>query len=217
MHAVAGTTVALLPGLTLEGTVFYRQLWALVTRNPNPTPALGELLVQSGQGRAWGGELIVHFKSSSVLSGWLSYTLSHSERRQTSDAAYRLFDYDQTHVFSGVVTASYAGFFLGTRFRVSSGMPRTPVTGAYFDATTDGYYPIFGPQNSERLPAFWALDIRIEKTFHVKGIAFSPYLEAINLTNRRNAIDYAYSRDFGQRDTVKGLPRTVVAGIALRI
>jgi len=217
MHAVAGTAVTLLPGLTLEGTAFYRQLWALVTRNPNPSPSLGELLVQTGQGRVWGGELLVHFRSSSVLSAWLSYTLSRSERRQASGAAYRLFDYDQTHVFSGVATATYAGYSLGTRLRVSSGMPRTPVIGAYLNAAIGGSEPIFGPQNSERLATFCALDVRIDKTFRAKGIAFTPYLEAINLTNRKNAIDYAYSSDFRQRDTVTGLPRTVVAGIALRI
>ena len=215
LHVVAGTTVALLPGLTLWGTAFYRQLWALVTRNPSPVPPLGELLVQEGQGRAWGAEFLVHIRSSSVLSGWLSYTLSRSERRQTASAAYRLFDYDQTHVLSAVATASYAGFSLGARLRLASGMPRTPVTGAFYDSTSAGYYPIFGPQNSDRLPMFCALDVRLEKTFRAKGLAFTPYVEALNLTNRKNAVDYAYSMDFRQRDTVTGLPRTVVAGIAL--
>jgi hypothetical protein len=142
---------------------------------------------------------------------------SRSERRQTSSAGYRLFDYDQTHVFSGVATASYAGFSLGTRLRVSSGMPRTPVTGGYYDATNASSEPIFGPQNSERLPTFCALDLRIEKTFRAKGLAVTSYLEAINLTNRKNAVDYAYSLDFSQRGTVTGLPRTVVAGLAFRI
>jgi hypothetical protein len=217
LHVVAGTTVALLQGLTLEGAAFHRQLWALATRNPNPSPAFGELLVQTGQGRVWGAELLVHFRSSSVLSGWLSYTLSRSERRQTSSAAYRLFDYDQTHVFSGVATATYAGFSLGTRLRIGSGMPRTPVMGTYFDGSVGGYYPIFGQQNSERLPVSYALDLRLDKTFRAKGLGFTPYLEAINLTNRNNAVDYVYSSDFRQRGTVPGLPRTVVTGIALRI
>jgi hypothetical protein len=49
------------------------------------------------------------------------------------------------------------------------------------------------------------------------ALEVTPYLEAINLTNRKNAVDYAYSSDFSQRDTVTGLPRTVVAGLALRI
>jgi hypothetical protein len=215
MHVVAGTSVALVPGLTLEGTAFYRQLWALVTRNPNPLPPFGESLVQDGQGRVWGAELLVHF-TSSILSGWLSYTFSRSERRQSSSAPFRLFDYDQTHVLSAVAMASYAGFSLGARLRVASGMPRTPVTGAYFSASIVTYEPIFGPQNSERLPTFSSLDLRVEKIFRVKRFAVTPYFEGINLTNRKNTEDYAYSPDFSQRAMVTGLPMTLVAGVALK-
>jgi hypothetical protein len=177
---------------------------------------LGQQLVQDGQGRAWGAELLIHFLSPSVFSGWLSYTFSRSERRQSASAAYRLFDDDQTHVLSAVGTASYAGFSLGARLRVASGMPRTPVLGAFFDAALDSYEPVFGPQNSERLPVFCALDLRIAKTFRAKGLAFTPYLEGLNLTNRKDAEDYVYSSDFSRRDIVQGLPRTIVAGIALR-
>jgi len=216
MHAVAGTSVAIVPGLTVEGTAFYRQLWALVTRNPIASPPFGESLVQDGQGRVWGAELLLHF-TSSIFSGWLSYTVSRSERRQSSSASYRLFDYDQTHVLSAVATASYAGFSLGARVRVASGMPRTPVTGAYYDGSIATYEPIFGPQNSERLPVFSSLDLRIEKLFRVKRFAVTPYFEGINLTKRKNAEDYAYSPDFSQRATVTGLPRTLVAGVALKL
>ena len=216
MHIVAGTTVAPVPGFTVEGTAFYRQLWALVTRNPNPLPPFGESLVQDGQGRAWGAELLVHF-TSSIFSGWLSYTFSRSERRQSSSASYRLFDNDQTHVLGAVATASYAGFSLGARLRVASGMPRTPVTGAYYDGSFATYQPIFGPQNSERLPTFSSLDLRVEKIFRIKRFAVTPYFEGINLTNRKNAVDYAYSADFNQRAMVTGLSMTLVAGVALKL
>ena len=215
-HAVAGTTVALFPGITVEGTGFYRRLWALVMRNPNPLPALGQALVQDGQGRVWGAQLLVHFAASSILSGWLSYTFSRSERRQSASAAYRLFDYDQTHVLGAVAMASYAGFSLGARLRVASGMPRTPVTGAYYDASPASYEPVLGPQNSQRLPTFCSLDLRVEKTIRAKRLASTIYLEGINLTNRKNAEDYAYSTDFSQRASVTGLPRIIMAGINLK-
>ena len=152
MHAVAGTEVALLPGLAVEGTAFYRQLWNLVTRNPNLSPALGQTLVQDGQGRAYGAELLVHLKSS-IVSGWLSYTYSRSERRQSANATYRLFDFDQTHVASAVAAATYAGFLLGARLRVGSGMPRTPILGAYYNAMDENYEPVFGPQTASDFPA----------------------------------------------------------------
>ena len=76
--------------------------------------------------------------------------------------------------------------------------------------------PIFGPQNSERLPVFCSLDLRIAKTFRAKGLAFTPYIEGINLTKRKNAEDYAYSGDFSQRASVTGLPMTIVTGLAFK-
>jgi hypothetical protein len=109
------------------------------------------------------------------------------------------------------VLASYAGFSLGARLRVASGMPRTPVTGAFFSASTDTYEPIFGLQNSERLPTFSSIDLRVEKIFRVKRFAVTPY------TNRKNAVDYAYSADFSQRAMVTGLSMTLVAGVALKL
>jgi hypothetical protein len=115
------------------------------------------------------------------------------------------------------VLASYAGFSLGARLRVASGMPRTPVTGAFFSASTDTYEPIFGLQNSERLPTFSSIDLRVEKIFRVKRFAVTPYFEGINLTNRKNAVDYAYSADFSQRAMVTGLSMTLVAGVALKL
>ena len=213
LHLRAGTAVALVPGLTFEGTIFYRRLWSLVTRNPNPSPPLGHQFVQDGQGRVLGAEFIVRVDSRSIFSGWLSYTFSRSERRASTSAAYRLFDYDQTHVLSAVATVAYAGFSLGARLRVASGMPRTPVTGMY--NAMAGIEPIFGAQNSDRLPLFHALDLRLAKTFHAKRLKITPYLEGINLTKHKNAEDYSYSADFNQRNPVQGLPRTIVAGIAV--
>jgi hypothetical protein len=95
-------------------------------------------------------------------------------------------------------------------------MPRTPVMGAYYDASIDSYEPVFGPQNSQRLPIFSSLDLRVEKTIRAKKLASTLYIEGINLTNRRNAEDYAYSLDFSRRATVTGLPRIIMAGINLK-
>jgi len=211
LHVLAGTMVALVPGLTVEGSIFYRRLWSLVTRNSNPSPPIGQALGQDGQGRAIGAEVLFHVASRSIFSGWLSYTFSRSQRRTSADAAYRLFDYDQPHVLSAVGMVAYAGFSLGARLRVASGMPRTPVTGTYFTNMAN-YQPIFGAQNSDRLPVFCALDLRLAKTFHAKRLNVTPYLEGINLTNYKNAEDYGYSSDFMRRSVVQGLPRTVVVG-----
>ena len=80
--------------------------------------------------------------------------MSRSERRDHPDLAYRLFDQDQTHVL-----ALLASYDLGQRlsrsagaFATPPGMPRTPVVGHYLNSLSGYYEPIFGAQNSIRIP-----------------------------------------------------------------
>jgi hypothetical protein len=148
---------------SVQPTLFYRRLWGLVMRNSTPNPPLAQALVQDGVGRAYGAQILLRFAPSPIFSGWVAYTLSRSERKHSGDASYRLLDEDQTHLLTAVANATFRGFVFGLRFRLATGMPRTPVIGSYLDATTGQYQPIFGAQNSIRLPVFYALDLRMEK------------------------------------------------------
>jgi hypothetical protein len=95
-------------------------------------------------------------------------------------------------------------------------MPRTPVTGSYLDATTGQFQPIFGQQNSIRLPAFYALDLRVEKHFRRRSLDIVPYLEILNLTNHANVEEFAYDEQFASRSNITGLPILAVAGVSVR-
>ena len=185
-------------------------------RNPDASPALAHALVQDGIGRAFGAQILVKLAPHPVFSGWLAYTLSRSERRHSFESSYRLFDQDQTHVLTFAGNASRGGFVLGMRFRLASGMPRTPVIGSYLDATTGQYQPIFGQQNSIRLPVFYALDLRMEKHFRTRSLDVVPYLEILNLTNHANVEEFAYDEQFASRSNITGLPILAVAGVSVR-
>jgi hypothetical protein len=51
-----------------------------------------------------------------------------SERQDHPDSSWRLFDYDQTHVFTALGSCDLGlGFDVGARFRYATGFPRTPV------------------------------------------------------------------------------------------
>ena len=57
----------------------------------------------------------------------MAYTISRSERRDTPAELLRVFQYDQTHIFT--ILGSWAfgdGFRLGARFRLVSGGLYTP-------------------------------------------------------------------------------------------
>ena len=72
----------------------------------------------------------------------------------------RPFDYDRTHVLTAVLEQPLGPVDLGARFRYATGMPRTPVVGAFYDVRGDGFQPIFGAHNSIRLPDHLQLDLR---------------------------------------------------------
>jgi TonB family protein len=166
-HYVAGASFKLTRSLDVEVTSFLSESEDLVVRSSAPSPYLANALAQEGIGRSYGTQFLVRQQQLGPFFGWISYTISRSERKDHPDSNWRLFDYDQTHVFTALGSFDLGhGFEAGARFRYATGFPRTPVTGAYYDSNTDSYQPLFGAQNSIRIPAFYAIDVRISK--HLK-------------------------------------------------
>jgi TonB family protein len=216
VHTSAGFSAKLRPTLTLEAVGFYKHLYDLVSRSQSPSPAVGQSLTQDGTGRSYGVQLLLRQELLRGFFGWITYTLSRSERRDHPNSDWRLFDYDQTHVLA--VLASYdigRGFEVGARFRVSSGMPRTPVVDSFLVSPPGLYQPIFGAQNSTRIPAFYQLDLRLEKGFVMQRNKLSIFVDVQNVTNRRNPEEIIYSQDYRQRSTISGLPTLAILGARL--
>jgi len=218
VHAVIGGAYKLRPTLTLEVAGFAKYLWDLPARSELPTPALAQALDQDGLGRSYGGQLLLRQELVKGFFGWITYSLIRSERRDHPDRDWRLFDYDQTHVLG--ILASYQlpkGFEVGGRFRYSTGVPRTPVTDAYFDTSSDQFDPLFGAQNSIRIPSFYQLDLRVEKTITRRTYRLNVFLDVQNVTNRSNPEEIIYNYDFSRRGYITGLPTLAVVGARLEI
>jgi hypothetical protein len=81
--------------------------------------------------------------------------------------------------------------------------------------STGLYQPVFGAQNSIRIPAFYQLDLRVEKSFVMQRNKLSVYLDVQNLTNRKNPEEIIYSQDYQQRSTISGLPTLPIMGARL--
>ena len=113
------------------------------------------------------------------------------------------------------MVASYelgAGFEVGARFRYATGFPRTPVVGAYRDVRRDLYEPVFGEQNSIRIPAFVQSDVRVAKRFTAPWGKAEVYLDVQNVTNRENPEEIVYNYNYTQKDYITGLPILPVLG-----
>jgi hypothetical protein len=212
-HASLGQSLQITSTLSLETIAFYKWMSGLAVRNPSPTPELAQALLQEGVGRAYGVQALLRQQPWHGFFGWVAYTISRSERMDTPGSSWRLFDYDQPHVLTVVASKELRAWTVGMRFRYARGLPRTPVIGAFYDAKDDLYQPIFGPQNSIRLPDFWQLDLRVDRSFLLGDTArLLVYVEGLNVTNHANGEEYIYNVDYTRRGTITGLPAIAVVG-----
>jgi TonB family protein len=213
-HAVLGTKLNLWPSFAFELTGFLTRSWEIGSRNPSFNPKVSEVLVQEGEGRSTGAQVLLRKeKGDSRYFGWVAYTFLVSERRDAGQTDYRLFDYDQTHVLTALGALDLgAGFEAALRVRLATGYPRTPVTGAFYDAGEGRYEPLLGSRNTTRIPMFFQLDARIAKEFKFDSSKLLLYLDVQNATNQSNPEEIAYSPDYGEQRYVMGLPILPVLG-----
>jgi TonB family protein len=212
-HYLAGTNVQLAPSVSVEMTAFLSESQELTARSQAESPYLAQALVQTGIGRAYGTQFLLRKQQTGRFFGWLSYSILRSERKDAPGLDWRLFDYDQSHVFTAL--GSYdlgAGFEVGLRFRFATGYPRTPVIGAYWDSRLNTYEPIFGPHNSSRIPSFASLDARVAKKFKWPHADGEIYLDVQNVTDHSNPEEIVYNPNYTQRGYITGFPILPVIG-----
>ncbi len=194
LHLAAGARRALPWGVQAEATGFYKKMWSLVTQT-RATDADGRLLHLSneGLGEAIGLELLLRRELATGLYGWIAYTLSRALRRDDptmpSYPSWHLFELDQTHVLTLVLSYRLPGdWILGTRLRAVTGNPTTPLVGHVLDADNGRFrcLPASSPW-SGRLPSFFQADARVDKRWVFERWMFSMYLDVQNVTNRSNA------------------------------
>jgi len=215
IHWSAGVEHRLLDGLDVEATGFYKHLSRLVVRNPaNAFDPTAPVYLSEGTGRVYGLELLLRAKLGERFFGWLAYTHQRAFRRDFPDRAERRFDFDQPHILTALGTWTFnPRWSAGARFRLISGNPDTPVSGAVLDSGSGTFVPVYGAVNSGRLPAFWQLDLRGDRTWTFQTWKLGLYLDVQNVTNRGNAEGYSYSFDYTRRTPATGLPILPILGV----
>jgi TonB family protein len=191
---------------SLDG--FYKQLDKLYAQG----------LGNTGSGVVYGAETLIRYKPDDRFFGWIAYTLSRSVRRTEPGAPLRIFQFDETHVLTMV--GSYRigkGWELGMRYRLSSGYMYTPNQYGFYDENVGTYAPLEQyPQNNTRLPLFHALDVRIDKTWQLKGGGkIGAYLDVLNIYNQGNVAGVAYDYNYTHTTPASDLP--IIPSLGLRV
>lgn len=174
----------------------------------------GDLL--TGKGRAYGAEFYIR-KTSGNLTGWISYTLSRSERLVDGINNYNWFPvrFDRTHNFYLVLNYKInEKWEAAGNFVFSTGTPTTFYNGQY---NVQGYIVpdvINNSRNNVRNPDYHRLDF--SATYHRKKTAkwesnwvFSVY----NVYNRRNPFSIYFNTNYQGKNVNEAIRFSVIGSI----
>ena len=218
IHALAGLKTKARKDVDVDLVGFWVKQDSLTVRANSPTPPTARLLVNDGQGRNYGAQLAVRYRPADNIFAWATYSVMRAERKDHDAMSWRLFDSDQTHVLQMLGSWEHSsGLQLGGRMLISSGFPRTPVVDAVFDAGAARYDPVFGAQNSERIPLFFQLSARVAFEGKTSFAHYKVWLDIQNVSNRANKEEIIYSSDFRQKSYIEGLPILPLLGAEVRI
>ncbi|MBA3460579.1 MAG: TonB-dependent receptor [Deltaproteobacteria bacterium] len=168
-----------------------------------------------GSGYAYGLELIAR-RNVGSWTGWVAYTYGRSHRKNPIKGdAFHPYVLDQPHSLTVVgTTAIGKKWRIGGRVRYTTGNPMTPVAAAYLDASGD-WVAVDGPLLSKRLPDFFQLDLRVDRTWKRPSGTWNLYFDIQNIINRKNPEGVTYSGDFSQKSYTNGLPIFPSIGVEL--
>jgi len=151
-------------------------------------------------GEAWsyGAEFLIR-KQQGKLTGWISYTLSKTERKipEINDGKIYVSSYDRPHSIS--IVGSYD---LGKRWNFAatwvyaSGTPVTFPTGRYEQGNM--IVPIYSERNGYRMPDYHRMDLSItlkSKEKPNKRLSSELNLSIYNVYNRHNPWMIIFSED----------------------
>jgi hypothetical protein len=130
----------------------------------------------------YGLEFLLRHDQGGRFFGWVSYSLSRSERFDSDKRRWNLYDKDQPHNIQliGSYRLPYE-WQIGARLRFVSGNPETPVIGSTDDLYSGYYIPSPGETNSTRVDPFFQTDFRIDKKIVFDKWMLSLYLDIQNI------------------------------------
>lgn len=163
------------------------------------------------EGRAYGLELLVRRPVEQGFYGWLSYTLSRSERLNPG-GNWQPFGFDQTHVLNLAASYAFDGWRFGASFQLATGRPTTTPINPVYDADGNGYDASF-VDTGARLPIYHQLNVRIDRDFDVDWMRGTVYLDVLNVYYGQNSEGTIYQYDYARSTPIPGLPILGTLGI----
>jgi outer membrane receptor for ferrienterochelin and colicin len=172
-------------------------------------------LASAGRGRAQGVELFVEKKFSNKWYGQANLSFS-SARQAGLDGAQRAASFNYPRIFN--LTGGYrinAKWELATRVSYLAGRPYTPFDTPLSTAQRRAVFDL-AQVNALRLPDYFRVDFRVDRTFTVHDKPLLVFVGAQNIFNRENVAGYTWDRRVGGVETNKQLGLFPLVGLDWR-
>jgi len=188
------------PGVEVEVTGYVQRYVLTDLRDPallNPDPLASDFLIRR-DARSYGLEVMIRRPVSERLHGWISYTLSQSQR--ALGGVIGPSDWDQRHILNVVLGYRLGSYALGARGHLNTGRP-VLVSGGQAETFV-------------RLPTFYQLDLRAERRMLFDAFTLSVYFELVNATLSREVyqLDQQPTGELSERSLRIVLPSLGVRG-----
>ena len=217
-HYVMELEHELAPQTELKFALYYKDMQQLVTRSVNidaffddSDDAVTTGYFNQGIGFVSGAEIFLRHRVSEKFFGWVSYAYTHAERRETPDAAYTPFLFDNTHIVS--IVANYSPRVkteIGAKWQYSSGTTAVPLNNLITvqDPVTAGMHPLIsdvaGAIFPTEFPSYHRLDLRLSEKRTLWRLPVTAYTEILNVYNRKNKIRFHLAdRLLGELETLE--------------
>jgi len=180
--------------IKIEG--YYKDYTSLISSTRNADAVITYSKMNDSRGYAAGLDIYTLLKLDN-LYGWVSYGLLFTkEKLNTAGSEYHPRYTDQRHTLSLVADyVPWNDWDFVLRFTLGTGYPYTPNFVQQYPNPDDGWYYVEGQPNSEYLPAYKRVDLRIERKINLFGFESAIFLDVHNLFNFKNVQGYRYTRD----------------------
>ena len=144
-----------------------------------------EAVLSTGEGRAYGAEVVARLMPWHQFSATATYTLFRSEFTDKT-GIYRPSSWDTRQMLNLLLSYRLGkSWYLSASWRYSGGAPYTPIdmelsTNKAAWTVTNRAYPDYARFNTLRLPAKHQLDLRLDKEFYFKRWMLNLYLDVQN-------------------------------------
>lgn len=205
-HSVLGVRHKVDADWNWKAETYYKKLGNLVVNDP----ALN--YVNGASGKAYGLELLVKKEETDKLSGWFVINLAKSQRRNDVTGESFRFAYDQpvNATLVGTYRISEAWSF-GAKWNYHSGTPYTPIVGTAYDGSR--YIPVYAGVNSDTLPVYHRLDLRLDRNYLFNKWKLNTYFELNNVYQRKNIVGYSYDATYTTKEPINAFVLPISFGV----